>query len=347
MLKNIELNSVTVFGDESIDFSRGLNVIIGENGTGKSHLLKMGYILSYVSHQWGKVANQPSKASMQKDIADKMINVFRPETLGRLTSRVRGRARSEISTHFSDNKSDFSFSFATNSKSDVTLDRQPEQFLECDAPLYIPTREVVTIFPGFVALYEGRHLEFEETYRDLCIALGQPLLKGPREKVVKKLVAPLEKCLGGRLWLDKNGRFYLSIPGKGTMEMPLVAEGIRKLAMLSYLMLNGSLSNRGTLFWDEPEANLNPQLLRVIAGTLVTLAASGIQIVLATHSLFLLRELELLTSNGKSDIRFIALSKQDGLVAVEQSDDIVAIQTIAALEAEADQNDRMQEWLEK
>lgn len=75
--------------------------------------------------------------------------------------------------------------------------------------------------------------------------------------------------------------------------MPLVAEGLRKFAMLARLISSGSLLYKGYLFWDEPETNLNPKLIRIVAKSVVQLAAQGIQIFVATHSLFLLREFEI------------------------------------------------------
>ncbi len=100
--------------------------------------------------------------------------------------------------------------------------------------------------------------------------------------------------MGGKVELDKNGRFYLNINGQGRMEMPLVAEGLRKLAMLAHLIATGSLLDKGYLFWDEPETNLNPRLIKQVARTILFLGQNGIQIFMATHSLFLLRELAIL-----------------------------------------------------
>lgn len=39
------------------------------------------------------------------------------------------------------------------------------------------------------------------------------------------------------------------------MEMPLVAEGLRKVAMLARLIATGTLLEQGYLFWDEPETS--------------------------------------------------------------------------------------------
>ena len=84
-------------------------------------------------------------------------------------------------------------------------------------------------------------------------------------------------------------------PGAGRFEMPLVAEG-RKLGMLARLISTGSLGEKGCLFWDEPEANLNPKLVRDVARAILGLCESGVQVVVATHSPFLLREFDMLGS---------------------------------------------------
>lgn len=44
MLKQLTLHNFTVFKEAHLTFSPGLNVIIGENGTGKTHLLKLAYL---------------------------------------------------------------------------------------------------------------------------------------------------------------------------------------------------------------------------------------------------------------------------------------------------------------
>ncbi|MDE4018210.1 AAA family ATPase, partial [Glaesserella parasuis] len=45
MLKKLVLKNFTVFNEVDLNFSPHLNVIIGENGMGKSHILKLAYSL--------------------------------------------------------------------------------------------------------------------------------------------------------------------------------------------------------------------------------------------------------------------------------------------------------------
>ncbi|HOB70227.1 MAG TPA: AAA family ATPase, partial [bacterium] len=43
MIKKIKFEKFTAFDSLDIDFSPGINVFIGENGTGKTHILKTIY----------------------------------------------------------------------------------------------------------------------------------------------------------------------------------------------------------------------------------------------------------------------------------------------------------------
>lgn len=149
------------------------------------------------------------------------------------------------------------------------------------------------MYPSFVSLYETTHLQFEETWRDTAILPEAPLAKGPREKRIRQLLQPLEKAMEGTVELQDSGRFYLHMEA-GRFEMHIVVEGLRKLAMIARLIATGSLLDKGYLFWDEPEANLNPKLVKLVAQTILNISQCGIQVLIATHSLFLLRELHIL-----------------------------------------------------
>ena len=40
------------------------------------------------------------------------------------------------------------------------------------------------------------------------------------------------------------------------------------------------------MFWDEPEANINPKYIPVLAELLIMLETEGVQIFVSTHELF-------------------------------------------------------------
>lgn len=342
MLKKISVKNLTVFRKLDLTCCSGVNVIVGENGMGKTHLLKVAYSLIAASAEAGKKdsSTDPTKTYLQKAYAEKLVGVLKPETVGRLASRKQGRDRCQISLSFDDSSLDTTISFATSAKTDVQIEKLPTHWDE-QAPLYLPTRELLTIYPGFVSLYEGRHVEFEETWRDTCLHLGAPTIKGPREKRASELLKPIEQAMGGKVLLDANGRFYLSVPGSGTMEMPLVAEGLRKLAMLARLIATGTILDKGYLFWDEPEANLNPRLIRRVAEVIHILAKEGVQIFIATHSFFLLKELDLLSIKDPYPLRFWGLQRgDDKAIYVEEVNSLKELNNIVALDEELAQYDR-------
>lgn len=344
MLKKMSIKNLTVFPEAELVFSSGLNVIIGENGSGKSHILKAGYSVMAASAEEGRKTKvrEPTKSLLQKKYADKLINVLRPDTLGRLARRKQGRERCELGFVFSEPELNTTFGFATSSKTDVQINQLPKNWQKT-FPVFLPTRELLTIYPGFVSMYEKHYLEFEETWRDTCLLLGDPALKGPREKTTASLLQPLERAMGGKVILDKTGRFYLSIPGQGNMEISLVAEGLRKLAMLARLIGTGSLRDKGYLFWDEPEANLNPRLVKIVAKVILHLCRNDIQVFIATHSLFLLRELEILSHEGKFKKikhRYFALPMKELGVEVEQGESVEDLSSLTLLDEELEQSDR-------
>jgi hypothetical protein len=41
-----------------------------------------------------------------------------------------------------------------------------------EACLFLPSREFLSAYEGFIAAYQARELSFDETYYDLCVALS-------------------------------------------------------------------------------------------------------------------------------------------------------------------------------
>jgi len=102
------------------------------------------------------------------------------------------------------------------------------------------------------------------------------------------------------------------------LEFTLIPEGIRKLALLWLLIRNGSLSRGSALYWDEPEADLNPSMIPTVVETLLQLERIGVQMVLTTHSYTVLKEFEL--QREDHSLRFFALFKDDGGIRLKHSD---------------------------
>lgn len=364
MLQHLVLKKFTLFDQARFEFSSGLNLIVGENGLGKTHLLKLGYLACGLWHSEVKDKSLISKGAVEKQVAERLLNLFKAEKIGNLSSanskektQITARVEGTISTvsirtpHEVPEKPmvdeiDWNFQFSSRSESNVIIEELQNRLAK-DAhygrALYLPSKEMLSFFEGFIALYQTHSLAFDETFYDLAINLSLPALK-ERPPLVKKLLAELSKTVGGDIQLD-GGRFYIT-KGKKRREVTLLAEGLRKLATLMQLLANGSLAEGDTLFWDEPESNLNPKLIKLMAEMILHLCANGIQVIIATHSLFLLRELEVLSEKKAFKSvpqRYFSLCANEQGVNVEQGDSIEDIQTLVLLDEELNQSQRYME----
>lgn len=331
-----------------ISLSPTLNIVTGDNATGKSQLLK----LLYASTRALNDSSSLTKTALSSDIADALVGVFRPDQLGRLARRVQGRSRASVKLKYQGIADPLEFSFASNARSEVQTTSIPQTKLT-DTPVFFPSRELLSLYPGLVSLFETREVEFDETWRDTALLLGRAALRGPRGTDANELLTPLLEEIEGTV-IEENGRFYVRLPsgsaGTGKIEAHLVSEGFRKLAMIIRLVSNGVLLEGGYLFLDEPEANLNPTTQRAVARAILALARSGTQVFVATHSVFMLREIELLLDDeslaGTVEPRYIGLFREsqgegDSIsrgVRAEAAVDPAELTAIAALEAESSQS---------
>ena len=81
---------------------------------------------------------RPAKALLQRRIAEKLVNVMRPESLGRLARRGRGRQRSRVGLVLADPTGEVAFSFVTQSRSEVVGEASPSRWL-AHRPVFLPT----------------------------------------------------------------------------------------------------------------------------------------------------------------------------------------------------------------
>ena len=188
--------------------------------------------------------------------------------------------------------------------------------------VFIPALDMMGHTKGFTSIYRRREIDFDETYNDIVEAFFLPPLRELSDGQ-KALIATLESTLDGKLELEGE-RFFLNRTD-GRFAMPAVAEGHRKIATLIRLIQVGMLEPGSTLFWDEPEVNLNPILMDEIVSALLTLSRAGVQIFLATHSYVILKELEVQATKQDS-LRFFALGATPQGSVVHQADRYLDLQ---------------------
>ncbi|HOD39806.1 MAG: recombination protein F [bacterium ADurb.Bin243] len=292
MLKKIKLESFTAFDKLEIDFSSGINIFIGENGTGKTHILKSLYSACDISKS-------------KKGFAEKINDVFFPanKQIGRLTRRTQTSNSGFVEVKRLSNGQEMAIRLSITNHT-LTADKAKvtgatKQWSENPfESVFIPVKDMMANAPGFRSLYSTRNIHFEEVYADIIDRAFLPALKGPTDKVRSRLLEMLQESIDGKI-ISKKEEFFLKNK-QGELEFTLLAEGYRKLGLLWLLIQNGTLLSGSALFWDEPEANLNPTLMKSVVNILVELQRMGVQIFIATHDYVLLKEFDLaVTDNDK------------------------------------------------
>ena len=325
-LTRIKLERFTAFEQLDVALSPGINVFIGENGTGKTHLLKVAYAACDITK---------TKASF----AGKLLRTFLPyeRRIGRLVHRTGKSSRAAVEVYRGDTKLRSSFSNHTRDPRSVRITGKDAWTATETESAYIPVKEMLANAPGFLSLYELREIEFEEIYRDIILRAFRDILRGPPDPRRRKLLRIIQKDIEGKV-IRKEETFFLK-NRQGELEFTLLAEGMRKLALLWLLIQNGTLLDGSVLFWDEPEANLNPKKIGTLVEVLLELQRTGVQILLATHNYVLLKEFDLRMKEG-DEVRFHALYRDDGKVKHVATDDFLAIQPNAIADTFLDIYDR-------
>lgn len=286
VLSRLHLENFTVFRELDLEFSAGVNVFIGPNGTGKTHLLKLLYGACQVT--W-KGAHLPQK----------LVDDFKPleGRIGRLVHRYQGGATAAFTIGRGDHELTASFTNRARNPANVQCSAglfEPQQPIPC---AFIPVKDILAWASDLLSYTTTHATAIEAHYTELITQAYLPPLKGRMDRRRKDLMARLRNVLDGRVE-ERSGTFYLVGPA-GDLEFSLLAEGLRKLALFWLLIQNGTLLEGSVLFCDEPEANLHPQAIDTLIEVLYALAQSGTQVFLSTHSYLVLKKLELLSRRDR------------------------------------------------
>ena len=296
-LTRIRLDHFTAFRRLDLELTPGINVFIGANGTGKTHLLKVAY-----------AACDAAKTGV--NVAEKLTRVFLPSgrAIGRLVKRQRGRARGAAEIWRGARKLRVSFSNHATTPAAATVTGQAQWSEGAIESVFIPVQEMLSNGPGFRSLSAQREVHFEETYADLLDRAYRPALRGPLESRRKRVLKALQAAVEGKVTVRNEGFFLRD--RHGNLEFTLLAEGMRKLGLLCLLVRNGTLLDGSVLFWDEPETNLSPRVFGVVIDSLLQLQRMGVQVLMVTHDYAILKELELLKRTDDR-VRFCTLYRDE------------------------------------
>ena len=113
--------------------------------------------------------------------------------------------------------------------------------------------------------------------------------------------------MGGKIMLSDEGNLLFNENGR-SFALPITALGVANLGMLALLIERKVLDKDTFLFIDEPEAHLHPYWQVVMAEALFALAKNGVHVVIATHSVDILKFIESEVGKNPESEELIALN---------------------------------------
>lgn len=288
-LTKISLENVTVFQSLDLPLTNGINIFLGENGTGKTHLMKILYS-----------ACQATRPDVSFN--EKLVRVFKPDNMEiqRIAQRAHGAVTANI-TVFSETAS-ISCSFDRKTKkwdAMVSGEDKWEKQMGDLTSTFIPAKEILSNAWNLEAAVAKNNVDFDATYVDIIASAKVDISRGKDPASRRKYLEILQKITSGKVFVEDE-KFYLKSGNK--LEFALVAEGIRKIALLWQLIKNGTLEHGSVLFWDEPEANINPKHIPVLVDLLLQLQKDGVQVFISTHDYLLAKYFEVKMQPGNEVI---------------------------------------------
>ena len=365
MISQIQLKNFAAFKELKLDLSPKINVVIGENSCGKTQLLKAAYALNATQSMAGQ-SDGVSKSEISNYLTTRLLGLFKPETekVGALFhNQAAPKSLASFST-FDSGGAEFGCEIASSRSNRAEVVGINGSVTA--KGLFIPTREVLSLLPA-IAKQQISDTVLRSLFDDSVVDLCRHLLRNSEANIQEAinemprlgtLLPVLIASMGGRYdiqgdiqqfihggYIEKSrstskskqaeiysdGALLKFSPSKTKpLSTSMTAEGYRKIGVLQRLLENGELNvvDYSPLFWDEPESNLNPKLMKMLVACLLELSRNGKQVILASHDYVLLKWFDLLQEEGKEDhVVYHSLFRDEvtGSIKVNSTDNYLSL----------------------
>ena len=318
-INSIKLENFTVFENIKCDFSPGINIFIGENGTGKTHLLKVLYAFCSCKTFYDDAADEPTK--LKDDFFTVLKKCFQDKSIAQLFTHESKTMKISVD---SDNGF-YLFPVTTVKQKNgdttnvvgVTYSMLENEKLPITAT-FLTAKEMLSHSRGLTSLYNEYELSFDTTQIDIISKAQFPVARSV-PSIAKNILPHLEDILDGKV-VEENDEFFIVKRSGRKIPFALEAEGIKKIGALWKLLMSKRITTDSILFWDEPEANINPTIMPIVVETLLELSRQGVQVFLATHEYNMMKYFSV-KKKDSDQVAFISLKKsQDGVVSESEED---------------------------
>ncbi|MEO5327781.1 MAG: ATP-binding protein [Magnetococcus sp. THC-1_WYH] len=304
MFSSLELTNFTSFAQlDWLDHS-AMNVIIGENDTGKTHLLKMLYSVGRSINLFVQKRDGPQPEAWVDCFRNKLSWTMQPKDFNHAHLIRGGQESLKMKACVGGGEFSFSVSVIPETFNEISFAVNP-----IGPVVFFPPKEILTAMHAIEATRRRMEIAgFDDTYLDLIDDFRAAPTYGKIEPKLENILTTIKKTLHNGEITEVGSKFVYQREGK-TYSMSLTSEGFKKIGILSRLILNRSLTQGSVLLVDEPEVNLHPQAIIALADILFALSQAGIQVYAATHSYFFLKRIEQLARRTQTKTSLVDLRK--------------------------------------
>lgn len=301
----IELNNYGKVKTFSCNQFSNINLIIGENGTGKTFLLKALYsaVRSMEDFQRGDDIR-----AMNDVLAEKLRWTFQVDKIGDLVTRG---SEDSLQFHMAMNEHNFEYQFSKDAVSKVVHLGGELKNKEGNS-VFLPAKEVLSLFSIILKSREiDKSFGFDDTYYDLAKALRIAPSRGKNFTAFSKSREIVSDLIDGKVDYDENsGKWQYKNNKNQKFTIGATSEGVKKIAIMDRLLANGYLNRESIIFIDEIESALHPSAVCQFLDLIDYIAENmGIQFFISTHSYFVIKKMALLSLKKKNFVTCISLNK--------------------------------------
>ncbi len=297
MITDFELKNFGPINQISGHSLSSINLIIGDNGAGKTFLLKALYS-ALKSHE--STDQSDGQRGFSKVLSNKLSRTFQTEKVGDLVSKGKGK-RLQLTLNTKDNQY-LVFSFGAETKSKIT---QLQNHLESRgaSTVFLPSQEVLSPTPVILdSQLRDNAFAFDDTCLDLALALQKQSQPSADSDTLSLASRQLGAMLGGKIEFDTVKRCWVYKKRNSRYPISAVADGFKKIATFDILLRNRFINEGSIVFVDTPESALHPTNVVELLDVISLLAQSGVQFFIASHSYFVIKKLLLVANNEKMQI---------------------------------------------
>jgi ABC-type cobalamin/Fe3+-siderophores transport system ATPase subunit len=245
---------------------------------------------------------------IEDNISDNFRKNFQQKNIGSLIKNNEEELNIDLEDIGSikiNNKGKIGFKFSNQGIEKVS---NLKNIVYIDSPVYLKLKkglERINPTLGFKKeTLKGYPLYIDEFFSFLSLDVLEE-----NEEKFKEISNYIQHLTNGKFQKNEIGDFEFVENDKYNIPLSLLAMGTSNLAIIEYLIRNNIISKNSFLIIDEPESHLHPSWQVELVEVLYKLAKNGVNVVITTHSIDIIKAIEVKLKEDKKAKNLIAVNK--------------------------------------